>query len=234
VNGNRQAQQIAIGATLRQTRLFSGLSPQDLAIVAEGCSLRTLAKGQTLFREGQRADGFYVLHSGRIGVYKVSVGGREQTICVFNPPESFAEVTLATMESYPANAVAVTDSQVIVVNRSHFRELVRRQPELALNMLGSMSLHLKHLVQSLQDLKALPIEYRLCDWLLRQSPAAAAGCPVVVDLPVTKKVLAAQLSVTSETLSRTFARLTREGLIIVRGPRIQIVDGKALRDYAQP
>lgn len=223
----------AISATLRQSRLFSALSAADLATVAGSCSMRSLQKGEMLFREGEKSEGFYVLQTGSISVYKVTPDGREQIICVFRPPESFAEVTLATIENYPANAVALEPSQVIVVNRSRFRDLIRHQPEMALHMLGAMSLHLKHLVQSLQDIKGLQIEHRLADWLLRQSPALAGDGPVLIELQVTKKVLASQLNVTSETLSRTFARFRREGLIQVRGATIQIINSEGLRAYAQ-
>jgi CRP/FNR family transcriptional regulator len=225
--------QTAISATLRQCRMFATLSPADLAAVTEGCSLRSLQKGEMLFRQGEKSEGFYVMQAGSVSIFSLTPDGRERIICIFRPPESFAEGTLATVETYPANAVALEPSQVIVVSKPHFRDLIRRQPELSLQMLGSMSLHLKHLVQSLQDIKGRQIEYRLAEWLLSQSPAAAVGCPIAFDLPVSKKVLAGQLGVTSETLSRAFARFRREDLIVVEGARIQIVDGKGLRAYAE-
>lgn len=164
--------------------------------------------------------------------YQQRALGREQIICIFRAPESFAEATLATVESYPANAVALEPSQVIVVNKARFIELIRRRPELSLHMLGSMSLHLKHLVQSLQGIKSRQIEYRLADWLLRQTPPAATGGQGVCELPMTKKVLAGQLGVTSETLSRTFARFRKEGLIVVEGARVQLLNPAGLRAYA--
>ena len=120
---------------------------------------------------------------------------------------------------------------MIVVPRAHFRDLIFRKPELSLHMLASMSLHLKHLVQLLQDYKGRQIEARLADWILRQSPAAAAGCPAVFDLPMTQRMLAAQLGVTSETLSRTLARFRTEGLIRVEGPRVHVLKGAGLRAY---
>jgi CRP-like cAMP-binding protein len=223
--------QTAISATLRQSKMFSSLSPADLAAVADGCSLRSLQRGEMLFREGEKSEGFYVMQAGSVSIYKVTPDGREQIICVFRPPESFAEVTLATVDNYPANGMALEPSQVIVVNKARFRDLIRRQPELSLHMLGSMSLHLKHLVQSLQDIKGRQIEHRLAEWLMQQSPAAALGCPVGIDLQVSKKVLAGQLGVTSETLSRTFARFRAEGLISVKGAHIQIMDGARLAAY---
>lgn len=231
VSGLNSSRHVAISASLRQSRMFASLSPGDLAAVAEGCSLRSLQKGEVLFREGEKAEGFYVMQSGSVSIYRLTADGREQIICVFQPPESFAEVTLATVESYPANAVALEPSQVIVVNKNRFRDLIRRQPELSLHMLGSMAVHLKHLVQSLQDIKGRQIEHRLADWLLHQAPGGAVGCPVAFDLPVTKKVLAGQLGVTSETLSRTLARFRTEGLIVVDGAHVQIINSAGLRAY---
>lgn len=233
-NRSHHRQTVAIAAALRQSRLFGSLNPDDLAKVAQGCSVRALTKGEILFREGERSAGFYVMQSGAVSIFRLTAAGREQIICVFRPPESFAEVTLATVESYPANAAALEPSQVILVDRRHFRDLIRSQPELSLHMLGAMSTHLKHLVQALQDVKGRQIEYRLADWLLQQTPADAAEEPAEFALPVTKKVLAGQLSVTSETLSRTLARFRAEGLILVAGPRVRILDPDGLRAYAAP
>lgn len=222
----------AIVAALRQCRLFSELAGEDLEAVADGCAARTLAKGETLFREGDVAEGFYVMRSGAVSIVRLTPDGREQIICVFQPPESFAEVTLATVDTYPANAVALESSQVILVRKATFRDLIFRKPELSLRMLASMSVHLKYLVQHLQDLKGRQVEARLADFLLKQSPAAAAGCPAVIELKVTKKVLAGQLGVTSETLSRTLARFRDEKLIKVTGPRVQILNGRGLRAHS--
>lgn len=217
----------ALIGTLRQSRMFADLSPGNLDAVADVCSQKSLEKGDMLFREGDKAEGFYVLQAGAISVFKITPDGREQIICVFRPPESFAEVTLATVEAYPANAIALENSKVILVQRAGFRDLIRRNPELSLHMLASMSLHLKHLVQTLQDYKGRQIESRLADWLLRHAPMGASS----FELPVTKKTLAGQLGVTSETLSRTLARFRDEGLIRVEGPRLHLLQMEGLRAY---
>ncbi len=223
----RAFRRTALVATLRRSQMFAVLSPEDLQEVAEVCVLKSLEKGEMLFREGDKAEGFYVLQSGSISVFKITPDGREQIICVFRPPESFAEVTLATVEAYPANGVALEPSQVILVQRTGFRDLICRKPELSLHMLASMSLHLKHLVQTLQDYKGRQIEGRLASWLLRHVPDGALH----FDLPVTKKNLAGQLGVTSETLSRTLARFRDEKLIRVEGARVHFLDFAGLRAY---
>jgi CRP/FNR family transcriptional regulator len=220
----------ALIGTLRRSRMFADLSSEDLGAVADVCSLKSLAKGEMLFREGDKAEGFYVLQTGAISVFKIMPDGREQIICVFRPPETFAEVTLATVEAYPANGVALENSTIILVQRSGFRDLIHRKPELSLRMLASMSLHLKHLVQTLQDYKGRQIEGRLADWLLRHVPEGAAA----FDLPITKKNLAGQLGVTSETLSRTFARFRGENLIRVDGRRVHLLSPVGLQAYTNP
>jgi CRP/FNR family transcriptional regulator, dissimilatory nitrate respiration regulator len=221
----------AIVAALRKSRMFSDLSPADIEAIADGCTVRTLAKDETLFREGEKADGFYVAQTGRISIYRLTPDGREQIICVFQPPESFAEVVMSTVETYPANAMALEPSQVIVIHKKHFRELVCQKPELALHMLASMSLHLKHLVQTIHDMKGKQIEGRLAEWLLQHSPDSDGAKSFT--LPVSKKNLAAQLGVTSETFSRTLARFRREGLIEVAGPQLQLINRPGLRAYVE-
>ncbi len=232
-NLHDEYRQTALQASLRQSRIFQHLPSEDIAAIAAGSQLRSLQKGDILFREGEKAEGFYVLQLGQVGVYFVTPDGREQMISVFRAPESFGEAALVTVETYPANAVALEYSRVILVRKAPFLELISRKPQLALHMLASMSLHLKELLRLLQDSRGRQIESRLADWLTRQSPAAAAGCPAVFELPVPKKVLASQLGVTSETLSRTFARFRDEKVIRVIGSKIVVLDGARLRAYAE-
>ncbi|PTY08062.1 Crp/Fnr family transcriptional regulator [Opitutaceae bacterium EW11] len=230
LNDHRQT---TLLASLRQSQAFATLSSEDIEAIAAGCHVRSLQKGETLFREGDPAEGFYVVQQGQIAISVLNPDGRERTICVFRPPESFAEIALATAQNYPANATALEPSRVILVRKAHFRELIVRKPDLALRMLAAMSMHLKTLVTLLRDSRGRQIEARLADWLLQQSPAAAAGCPAVFTLPIAKKVLAGQLGVAGETLSRTFARFRDENILRVAGSKITVMDSQKLRAYAE-
>lgn len=224
--------QTALQACLRQSRIFHHLAHEDIAAIAEGCQLRSLRKREILFHEGEPTEGFFIIQLGQIGVYFVTPDGREQMISVFRAPDSFAEAALVSLDAYPANAVALEYSRVILVRKARFLDLITRKPQLALQMLASLSLHLKELLRVLQNSRGRQIEARLAEWLLQQSPAAASGCPAVFDLPVPKKILAAQLGVTSETLSRTLARFRDEKILRVVRARIFVLDPKRLRDYA--
>jgi CRP/FNR family transcriptional regulator, dissimilatory nitrate respiration regulator len=91
-------------------------------------------------------------------------------------------------------------------------------------MLSSMSLHLRVLVGMLDDLKLKDVETRLVNWLVKHSHGRAGA----VRVPGTKRVLAAELGTSSETLSRTLAQLRAEKLITVAGKIIHVLDAGRL------
>src|SRR5512138_448780 len=88
--------QAAIANTLRNCRLFAGLSPADLNAIADVTVVKPLDTGDYLFREGEPAHGFYIVQKGAVNVHRVNAAGKEQVIRMFRTGESFAEATLAT------------------------------------------------------------------------------------------------------------------------------------------
>jgi len=218
---------IALAHSLRACELFAGLSVADLAVIAAFAVLKPLAKGELLFRESAASEGFYIVQRGAVSVHRVSPAGKEQVIHVFRTGESFAEATLATDTGYPADARAVEPSTVVLIPRAPMLALLGRRPDLALRMLGAMSQHLRVLVGLLDDLTLKDVETRLLNWLVKRSPPAG---PARIELRGTKRTLASELGTTSETLSRTFARLKDAGLIRVEKTAVRVGEGAALRE----
>ena len=214
---------IALVNTLRGCQLFTGLPLVDLENVVAISTVKSLDKGDYLFHEGDAAKGFYVVQIGAINVHRVSAAGKEQIIHVFRPGESFAEVALASERGYPADARALENSQVLLVQKEGIIALLKRQPELALRMLGSMSSHLRVLVGQLEDLTMRDVETRLANWLVKRCPKRDDGRPVVIKLPMTKRVLAAELGTVSETFSRTLAKFRELKLVSVKDDTITVV-----------
>lgn len=217
-----QFRQAIIENTLRSCQLFMGLPAVDIAAIASFVIPKHLDKGEYLFREGDRSEGFYIVQKGTINVHRVSAAGKEQVIHLFRPIESFAEATLATEGGYPADARATEPTTVLLVPKDDFVDLLRRRPELALRMLGSMSQHLRVIVGLLDDLTLKDMETRLANWLLKQCPRPVSAAQVEIKLDRTKRVLAAEMGTTSETLSRTLAKFRDQKLLRVRGDTLTI------------
>jgi CRP/FNR family transcriptional regulator len=222
-SGMAELKRIGITNTLRSCQLFTGLPGPDLENIAAFTVVKSLDKLDYLFREGDPSAGFYIVQSGAVNVHRVNAAGREQIIHVFRAGESFAEATLATEKGYPADARALESSQVLLVQKEGILELLRRRPELALRMLGSMSGHLRVLVGQLEDLTLKDVETRLANWLVKRCPDPNSDRPVRIELNMTKRVLAAELGTVSETFSRTLAKFRQQKLIAVKGRTVTVL-----------
>ena len=214
---------VATANSLRGCLLFSGLSAGDLEQIASFVIPKRLDKGEYLFHEGSVPEGFYVMLSGAVNVHRVSATGKEQVISVFRPGQSFAEAALSSKEGYPADARAIESSTVLLVPKADIIDLLRRRPDLALGMLGSMSQHLRVLVGLLDDIALKDVETRLANWLLKRIPTPRTNSPVELQLDRTKRVLAAELGTASETLSRMFAKFRASKLLRVSGKTISVL-----------
>ena len=214
---------LAITNTLRSCQLFTGLPQPDLENIAAITVVKSLEKGGYLFHEGDPASGFYVIQRGAVNVHRVTAAGKEQVIHVFRTGDSFAEVALAAPTGYPADARALENTQVLLIQKDGILALVRRQPELALRMLGSMSSHLRVLVGQIEDLTVKDVETRLANWLVKRCPNPQGEVPVKIELTTNKRVLAAELGTVSETFSRTLAKFREQKLIVVKGRVVTVL-----------
>lgn len=221
--------QAIVENTLRSCQIFVGLPAADIAAIALFAVQKNLDKGDYLFHEGDRSEGFYIVQKGAVNVHRVSAAGKEQVIHLFLPIESFAEATLATEGGYPADARATEPSTVLLIPKTDFIELLRNRPELALRMLGSMSQHLRVIVGLLDDLTLKDMETRLANWLLKRCPRPISDGAVAIQLDRTKRVLAAEMGTTSETLSRTLAKFRDQNLLRVKGDTITLTRPGELR-----
>jgi len=215
--------QFAITNSLRSCQLFTGLALEDLNAIANFTTVKLLERGEYLFHEGDPAHGFYIVQRGAVNVHRVTAAGKEQVIHVFRTGDSFAEVALASATGYPADARALETTQVLLVQKEGMLALLKRQPQLALRMLGSMSSHLRVLVGQIEDLTVRDVETRLANWLVKRCPNLQSEAPVRIELAMTKRVLAAELGTVSETFSRTLAKFRGQKLIAVKGKTVTVL-----------
>lgn len=214
----------AIVFSLKRTPVFAGLPDDDLAMIAEFSLLKTCRKGEYLFRQREPAHGFYIVRRGIINVHRVAPDGREQVIHLFRSGESFAENSLVSESGYLTDARAVVESEVILIPKWEFLQILRQRADIALRILGSLSQHMRGLVSSLESVTLKDAETRLMHWILRRCPRPLSHKPAEVAIGMTKTMLSGELGTRQETLSRTLAKLRGAGLITVRGRVLKISD----------
>lgn len=211
--------------------LFKGLPAAYLAELAMIVTDQEFGKGQVIFSEGDEGDGFFVVIAGRVKIYKVSPEGKEQILHLFGPGEPFAEVSVFTGARYPAHAETLAASRIFFFPRESFVSLIRNNPDLAMNMLASLSLRLKQFSKMIETLSLKEVPGRLAAHILflsRQNNNAGQ-----VELDMAKAQLASLLGTIPETLSRILARMSKSALIEINGPQITILDQQGLTDLAE-
>ena len=213
----------AISRTLRHAPLFAGVSAAQLTRIGSITVLKTLAKGDYLFREGLTVHGVYVVRKGAIKLHRVNALGKEQVIHVYRAMESLAEESLLSDTGYPADACATEPTQVLLIQKAGFLAMLKREPDLALCLLRSMDRHLQLLVGLLDDLTLKDVKTRFANWLIQQCPDPESRKPVIIHLTSTKRVLAAELGTVSETLSRTVAKFRDLQLLSVDGDTVTLL-----------
>ncbi len=219
---------------LKKSPLFSGLSEEELGKIEAVGILKTYRKGELIFSEGENATGFFVNLSGQVKVYKLSVDGREQILHLIFPTDAFAEAALFTGSTYPAFAEALTQTRVLYFPKAQFLGLIQKNPQLSLNMIGSLSFWLRRFVDLVEELSLKDVSARVSKYLLdvciRSGRKEEEG--IVIELEVSKMQLASRLGTISETLSRAFRRLSDRKIIRVEGKRIIILNREALEEIS--
>lgn len=211
---------------IKSTSLFEGLSGEEVETIAKLIFEKKHGKGETIFFEGDEADGFYIVSSGQIKVFKINPMGKEHILHIFGPGEPVGEVPVFSKQPFPANAEALVKSSTLFFPRKDFVALIENNPSIALNMLAVLSRRLRQFATQIENLSLKEVPARLAGYLLYI--AEEQKNEGVVQLPVSKGQLASLLGTIPETLSRIFARMSDEGLIQVEGRSITILDRQGL------
>ena len=218
---------------LQRLPLFSGLTPEQLQGVAACCDTLSLAPGQELFRQGSPCDGFYLVTEGAVRLFRLGPDGREQVLHHVTAGGSFAEAAVFRFGRFPASAAAdAAPTRLIRVRATPFLEFFRSTPVLAPQMIAALCSRLRTMTDRIELLTHLSAGSRLAHFLLQLPSTAGPDGSWVVELPVAKKTLAGELSVTPETLSRLLSRWAGKGWIVLDGRRLQLCDVEALEMLA--
>ena len=212
--------------SLKKSLLFSGLAEEYLEEVAAIAVIRAIAKGESLFSEGESATGFFLLASGSIKLCKVSPDGKEKVLHFVHPNETFAEAALFGDGRYPAEARALEKGVAIFLPREAFMGLLERNPRFSLNLIISLSQLLRRFARQIEELSFAEVPARLAAYLVETAGKKSTSFQgrTYLDLDMKKGELASRLGTVSETLSRTFKKLKEESVIDVEGSRVIILD----------
>jgi CRP-like cAMP-binding protein len=208
---------------LGEVPIFRNLPESLLDEILRLCAERTYRKGETVFREGEKAAGFFVVWRGALKVFKVGERGREQILEIEGPGRTVAELPLFDGLPYPASCAALEDTMVLAMPAATFHRLVEANPGLARAVIASLSERLRAMVSLVEEISLRDVRERLAKHFLD-----LAGDEDEVELPLTNQDIASRIGTVREIVSRTMSRMGQEGVIRVEGRTLRILDRRRL------
>jgi len=232
ITGMPDVEQKTVLAAMRSCRFFENLDEETLLLIRPTARRVHQPKNTVVFNEGEACRGFYIVESGAVKIYKESSDAKEHVVHIATPGDPFGEAALFLGTGYPACASAVQDTDLILLRKDEFLQLLTQRPEVSLRLMAAMATWAHRLVSSIESLTLKDAGSRFAAFLLSKAPDAAQD-GVVVELGMPKQTLASHLGITGETLSRLLARFEADGLIASRGRRVQLRSIEDMRELAE-
>ena len=217
---------------IKQIPIFKTLSDSDLNDLVGSLRLKSLKQGQTLFWKGDEGTALYIIKKGTIKIVLPSTEGDEIIVTMFSEGDFFGEMALLDGEPRSADAVAIEPSEVFVLSRNNFLSFLQSNVNAIKSILSLLSKRLRRTDDMLEDTCFLNISARLAKKLteLAESHGQTKGSKVLIDLSLTQKELGDMVGATRESINKELKSLRGQGLIIIEGSRIQILDISRLKN----
>ncbi|MCK6486999.1 MAG: Crp/Fnr family transcriptional regulator [Planctomycetes bacterium] len=215
-------------AIIQRCRLFARVEPAARSALVAIARPVSLAKGHTVFRQDDPCPGIYVVGTGLARIFKIAPSGKDHTLHLAGPGQTFAEVACLGCFPCPAWAEVIEDTAAVLLPDAQVQELLAADHRLCRDLLVGMGAWVHHLTGLLEDIVLRDAAGRLARHLLERS----AGVDGRVVLPSALRHLASHLNLTPETLSRTLRRLIDAGLLARDAEGFTVTDPLALRAVA--
>lgn len=217
-----------------QHHLFSALNADQRSTLRRHMHTREFSAGQLLFSQNDPANAFFLLQEGSVKLYRVSAEGQEKVMRLISPGMSFAEsIMFMDRPQYPVHAQGLGKGTLLAIDSAAYLGILRESFDTCRIILAQMTQRIQEHWNEIEALTLQNSRYRVIHYLLGLVPAGQKGA-ASINLPTRKALIASQLAVTPETLSRTLHALQRDKLIDMHDYAVNIPDLNALHQRISP
>ena len=206
--------------------IFNHLPTEALSVIADKANMHNYERGQFIHRAGDPSDKLFIVHKGKVKVYRLADSGKEQLMRILNPGDFAGELALFSATAHDSYAEAMQSSEICTIFQADVRELLLQYPDISLHVLAELSRRLGTSEKQTAAIATASINARLAQYLAAQAEQENA---TTFSLPMSRKNLASFMGTTPETVSRRLGEFEEAGWIHQIGQRkITILDLDAL------
>ncbi|TDO94419.1 CRP/FNR family transcriptional regulator [Halanaerobium saccharolyticum] len=220
-------------SVVKEIPFFSLLTEEELNLIDKIAAEKEFQKGEYIFFEGESGDKFFIIREGQVKLTKMIKNGDEQILNIFSNNDIIAEIIAFDKGNYPASAVTMTDTEVIVFDQSELENLILKHPSIGIKLLREMSGRLRRAQQNVRDLALKDSSARVAGLLifLAEKYGKKKKNKVVLDISLTQQELASMIGSSRETVSRVLGKFESEGLIKTSRKKINIYQPEKIKSY---
>jgi CRP/FNR family transcriptional regulator, cyclic AMP receptor protein len=216
---------------LRNVPIFAELEEKDLIRVVKLGTRQKYKKGNIVVLEQESGAALFVIITGKVKVVRMDEDGREVILSMFGPGEFFGEMSLLDGLARSASVVATVKSELFMIHRRDFLELLNEFPAVTISLLAELAMRLRKADMQIKSLSLKDAEGRIANVMLILADDVGIfrkGKVEIDDLPLQQDI--ANMAGTSrETVSRMIHLFIEGGEVQMKGNRLIINDYEAFR-----
>ncbi|HUA56823.1 MAG TPA: Crp/Fnr family transcriptional regulator [Candidatus Sulfotelmatobacter sp.] len=212
---------------MAQSSLLRHLEPAARRRIVGFARTRRYAAGETIFLKGSAGTGMMAVLRGRVRISAPSRQGKEIVLNVIEPGEVFGEIALLDGGDRSADATALTDCELLVLERRDVMAFLETNPKACLKLLETLCQKLRRTTEQVEDILFLELPHRMAKVLVRLTRKDGDR------VTLSQRELANLVGGTRESMNKYLGAWKRERYIVVEDGAIRVLDRGALEVVAE-
>ncbi|HGY56751.1 MAG TPA: Crp/Fnr family transcriptional regulator [Caldithrix abyssi] len=216
---------------LKLIPLFSELKESDLEQIAKMTVRQVYKKDNMVLIEEEVGSTMFVILNGRVKISRISDEGREVILSILVDGDFFGEMSILDGQTRSANAVTLEDTELLIIRRENFLQILHSYPQVAINLLKELAHRLRRSDAQIKSLSLQNALGKVGSTLLRiadDSGIIKQGKVEISQLPP-QQDLANMAGTSRETISRVIKSLGQLGYVKKEGSKLIILDYERFR-----
>lgn len=220
---------------LNYVPIFADLADETLEAISKLGKTKVFEKDSTILMENETGTALFVIIRGKVKVFRVSDDGREVILSIMSESDFFGEMAILDGLTRSANVTAIEESEIFIIQRSDFLDLLYRHPEVSINLLQELTKRLRAADMKIKSLSLKDAEGKVATVILQLADDIGKirqGVVEIEKLPY-QHDLANMAGTSRETISRTLHTFAKCGLIEMDGNKLRILNYEKFKEKFQ-
>jgi CRP/FNR family transcriptional regulator, cyclic AMP receptor protein len=218
--------------SLQFVPIFAELPAEVLAKIEKIGTKRKYNKEEPILLEEDFGNALFVILSGKVKVSRSSNDGREVILTILGESDFFGEMAILDGLARSANVIAIEESEVFLIQRNDFLELLQDHPEISIILLQELTSRLRNADMKIKALSLKDAEGKVATVLLQiaeYSGKIKSGVVEISQLPI-QQDLANMAGTSRETISRTLHSFAKRGFVELDGNKLRIINFEEFKE----